>query len=274
MKKCTICGCDKPYSEFHKQASRPDGYGNWCKPCKKVKKSEQYMASREQVLARVAAYRKENPEKVRAAKKRCYIAKKPEYQAKQKAYYEENRTAVLEAGKKYRKENSDAIRARDQAYKALHRDRLNARQSEYQQENWERIRAYQAQYSARRYKSDPLYALSRLVRRRISFAISAQGYAKTSRTCEMLGCDYASLKAHLEAAFKPGMSWDNRSEWHIDHIIPLASAKNEEELLALCHYTNLQPLWAAENLSKGARLPGQYMMERTDVSPNLSSGVG
>ncbi len=52
------------------------------------------------------------------------------------------------------------------------------------------------------------------------------------------------------------MSWDNHTKygWHIDHIIPLASAKTEEELKSLCHYTNLQPLWAKENLSKGAKI--------------------
>lgn len=262
MKKCTICGCDKPYSEFHKQASRSDGYGSWCKPCKKVKKSEQYMARRDQVLARVATYRKENPEKVRAAKKRCYIAKKPEYQAKHKAYYEENRAAVLEACRKYRLANPDEKRARDKAYRAANFERLNAKQSEYQRANWQRIKVYQAQYAAKRYKSDPLYALSRLVRRRMSLAISLQGYAKASRTCEMLGCDYASLKDHLESRFKPGMNWDNRSEWHIDHIVPLTSAKTEEELLALCHYTNLQPLWAADNLSKGAKMPNEIAKVR------------
>jgi hypothetical protein len=50
------------------------------------------------------------------------------------------------------------------------------------------------------------------------------------------------------------MTWDNRSEWHLDHIIPLSSAKTEEELYKLCHYTNLQPLWAVENMKKGNKI--------------------
>ncbi len=50
------------------------------------------------------------------------------------------------------------------------------------------------------------------------------------------------------------MTWDNRDKWHIDHIVPLASAKTESEMAALCHYTNLQPLWASENRRKGARI--------------------
>jgi hypothetical protein len=55
----------------------------------------------------------------------------------------------------------------------------------------------------------------------------------------------------LEKQFVVGMSWDNRNKWHIDHIIPLSSAKTEEEIYKLAHYTNLQPLWAEDNLSKG-----------------------
>lgn len=68
----------------------------------------------------------------------------------------------------------------------------------------------------------------------------------------MLGCDWHHLKTHLESKFVDGMSWENRSLWHIDHIIPLASAKSVEEVVRLCHHTNLQPLWAKDNIRKGA----------------------
>jgi hypothetical protein len=63
-----------------------------------------------------------------------------------------------------------------------------------------------------------------------------------------------TTKAHIEAQFHPGMSWGNYGQWHVDHIIPLASAKTAEELVALCHHTNLQPLWAEDNLRKGAKI--------------------
>jgi hypothetical protein len=61
---------------------------------------------------------------------------------------------------------------------------------------------------------------------------------------------------HIEGKFKDGMNWDNhtRDGWHIDHIIPLSSAKSVEELESLCHYTNLQPLWAKENIIKSNKL--------------------
>ena len=72
-----------------------------------------------------------------------------------------------------------------------------------------------------------------------------------------LGCTIEDLKLHLESLFQEGMSWENWSMygWHIDHIIPLASfnLENREDLLKACHYTNLQPLWAKDNLSKGKK---------------------
>ena len=72
----------------------------------------------------------------------------------------------------------------------------------------------------------------------------------------MIGCSPQFLKEHLEKQFKDGMNWENYGlyGWHIDHIIPLSSAQNEDDIYKLCHYTNLQPLWAKDNLSKGNRI--------------------
>lgn len=63
------------------------------------------------------------------------------------------------------------------------------------------------------------------------------------------------LRAHLETRFLPGMTWENYGAWHIDHVRPLASfdLTDRAQLLQACHYTNLQPLWARDNRSKGAR---------------------
>ena len=79
---------------------------------------------------------------------------------------------------------------------------------------------------------------------------------KTKKTCELIGCNWEQLKKYLESKFQQGMSWENYAYygWHIDHIIPLASASNREEMEKLCHYTNLQPLWAQDNLSKGDKI--------------------
>lgn len=75
-----------------------------------------------------------------------------------------------------------------------------------------------------------------------------------------LGCSIEALKQHIESQFTEGMSWDNYGEWHIDHIKPLSKfdLSNKEQFKAACHYTNLQPLWAKDNLSKGAKIEEQY----------------
>lgn len=94
------------------------------------------------------------------------------------------------------------------------------------------------------------------LRKRIGSFLTNKKYTKNKSTEKLLGCSYTEFIVYLEGKFKSGMNWENYGMygWHIDHIIPLASAKNQEELEKLCHYTNLQPLWAAENLSKGDKL--------------------
>jgi len=79
---------------------------------------------------------------------------------------------------------------------------------------------------------------------------------KTNRTFKMVGCTPEFLKEYLEKKFKPGMTWQNhtRTGWHIDHIIPLNSAKTPEAVEKLMHYTNLQPLWSKENIRKSNKI--------------------
>ena len=71
---------------------------------------------------------------------------------------------------------------------------------------------------------------------------------------DILGETFDNVRLHIEKQFKDGMSWRNFGEWHIDHIIPLSSGNNQDEWIKLNHYTNLQPLWAKENLQKGAKI--------------------
>lgn len=159
----------------------------------------------------------------------------------------------------HRPENKPAIRARQAEYNQrpevkvakAQRGAEYTRRPEVRENNNARMREYQR----RRMVEDPIYALSRRARTRTHHALRNAGYNKTSKTAEMLGCSFEELHAHLESQFVDGMSWANMGGWHVDHIVPLASAKTEEELVALCHYTNLQPLWAFDNLSKGDKLP-------------------
>jgi len=117
------------------------------------------------------------------------------------------------------------------------------------------FRKKQAQRAKNRRNSDPLFALATLCRSRIRLFIIASGLRKTESSSTLIGCSWAALKVHLEQRFTAGMSWENRGAWHVDHVIPLASAVTDTDVLRLCHYTNLQPLWKLDNQRKGARIP-------------------
>lgn len=104
----------------------------------------------------------------------------------------------------------------------------------------------------KRYHTDIEYRLRQNVRSRIKDVI-----VKNKSTPKYLGCSISELKAHLESKFQPGMTWDNYGKygWHIDHVRPLVSfnLSNQEEQNKACHYSNLQPLWAKDNLRKGSK---------------------
>lgn len=103
--------------------------------------------------------------------------------------------------------------------------------------------------------TDLIYLLKGRVRSRLNNAMVRLMTSRGKPTQAILGCNWTTLKSHIESKFTNGMSWDNRSSWHIDHIIPLSSASTEEELVKLCHYTNLQPLWALDNIRKSDKMP-------------------
>ena len=126
--------------------------------------------------------------------------------------------------------------------------------AKWYQDNKERKIKQVGEYNRKRYHSDPLYNMLRRLRSRTKLAFKAKGWKKDSSTQKMLGCDWETLKIHMESQFKDGMLWDNMGEWEIDHIIPLSTAQTEDELKKLSHYTNLQPLWAGPNRTKSNKV--------------------
>ena len=116
--------------------------------------------------------------------------------------------------------------------------------------NAERYTTYNRQYQVNRSKIDPAYKISRNLRKRLNNAIKDS--QKAGSAIKDLGCSIQQLKTYLESKFLPGMTWENHGEWHIDHIKPLISfdLSIPEEVKLACHYNNLQPLWAVDNLSK------------------------
>jgi len=138
-----------------------------------------------------------------------------------KKWYEKNKEAKLQKCKKYRLENKDVYR----------------------------------EYMRNKRENNNLFRCSSGIRSLIIGCMRNGGFQKKTKTSEILGCSFEEFKSHLESQFKEGMSWDNRSEWHIDHIMPVSMAKTYDEVVRLNHYKNLRPLWAHENLTKSNKTP-------------------
>ena len=120
----------------------------------------------------------------------------------------------------------------------------------YQSKNRKTINATAYKYNKARIKIDVNYKLSKLLRARLYNAVK-RNY-KSGSAIRDLGCSINELKIYLEQRFQDGMTWENHGKWHIDHIKPLSKfdLTNEDELKKAVHYTNLQPLWAADNYKK------------------------
>lgn len=119
------------------------------------------------------------------------------------------------------------------------------------------IKKKEREYFKQKLRSDPASKLGYLLRVRVLGALKRRQQQKRGRVVQLLGCDIEFLQLYLEMQFKPGMSWENHGHttWHIDHRRPLAAFDLDDpaQLATACHFSNLQPLWAFDNLSKGAR---------------------
>ena len=167
----------------------------------------------------------------------CYSRKwrkenKEKYRLGQDKWYKQNKKEVIEKVKKYKKENPNIVQ----------KCRNNADKEDIKK------------YYRDRYNNDSDYRLKVILRNRLRQSIKF--HEKSGSAVSDLGCSIDELKKHLESKFTEGMSWDNYGKWHIDHIKPLASfdLSDREQFLRACHYSNLQPLWAKDNLIKKDRI--------------------
>lgn len=161
---------------------------------------------------------------------------------------------IKEYNKKYYKSNATKIKYTSSIYRENNKEVIKTYKKLYQQENKDKINLYKRKWSKHKLKTDPLYKLQRTLRRRVSLSLKSGGYSSVKGKSKLLGCTLQQARLHIEKLFAEGMSWANHGEWHIDHIIPLSSAKTKEEVVDLCHYTNLQPLWALDNLKKSNKI--------------------
>lgn len=145
-------------------------------------------------------------------------------------------------------------KADSKRHHAKNREADNARSRQYRKNNLQYFRNYENA----RYASDPVFAAKKRVRALVAYALRRLGVPKSGSTKASLGCSWEELKAHIGFQFAPGMSWENRHLWHIDHLVPLVLAKTAEEVYRLNHFTNLRPLWGPENQSKNKKVPEEH----------------
>jgi hypothetical protein len=169
--------------------------------------------------------------------------------------YEVNHEKRKSACRAYHKRNPEKLREKNRNWI---KNNPEKRKAWYDNKGREYMRAYEK----KRRREDPLFSLARNLRGRVRFAFRRVNLTKPSGVENLLGATLAEAKAHIESQFQPGMSWENYGKWHVDHVIPLASAKTAEELVSLCHHLNLQPLWASDNIRKGAKMPHELKKEK------------
>ena len=160
---------------------------------------------------------------------------------KAKKYAENNPEKRREISKNWKKNNPDKVKERSK------KTYLRIRRTE-------EFRERQRKYQNKKYQEDKQYAISKRIRARIRKAIKRQN--KSPKTQDLLGCSWSELRKHLESQFHDGMSWENFSEWDIDHIIPISAWDLEDEiqLKKACHFSNLKPLWRKLNQQKSDHL--------------------
>lgn len=185
----------------------------------------------------------------RLAKKRAYyLANKDKYRVWGRETYARHRDVLIAKCVAYQSRNPEQKRARALKFYAANLERIR------EKDRGEIRRAQKRAYDRKRREEDPTYTIVRRLRGRLWKVLRRQGAKKSDTTQRLVGCSFEDLKLHLEKQFKPGMSWDNQGKWHIDHIRPCASFDftKESDQKECFHYSNLQPLWAADNLLKSA----------------------
>lgn len=175
----------------------------------------------------------------------------PEYRAKrnrqQREFYKGNRVKILEKKRQYH--SKAEVKIRTKTYRSIH-----------YQIHKNRINEQKNRYAVSKKKNNPRYKLECVLRSRLKNAIFAQNASKEVKTMELLGRSSKDCLKYIESKFKDGMNWENhgngQGKWNLDHIIPCASFNltNPKEQMTCFHWSNLQPLWYADNLKKADKI--------------------
>ena len=245
-KICRKCGIEKPITEFRKTYNKKFAkyyYRTECHECE-ILYGRQYELTR----------------KDRTEYKKKY----------NKSYREQNKEKLKEMNKEWREKNKEIIKEQRKEQYQNNRDEILLRQKEYYKNNKELVLKYHHKYNKdnseilvkkayeyQKYKesTDEFYKFKRLIRDCILKSFKRTNHRKNSYAKDIIGIDFDKAWEYLKETWKKNYGTEYNGEpYHIDHIIPLSTAKNEEDVIKLCHYTNLQMLKPEDNLEKSDKL--------------------
>jgi hypothetical protein len=254
MKICSKCKIEKEFNEFYKSNNK---LRSNCKSCtkeyleknkekKSIYKKEYRIKNKQSLIQKAKEYNILNKEK----RKINYQKNKEIINTKRRINYQKNKERIKQVKKIYREKNRIKINEKNKLYKSKRKKYVLTKEQKIKKNEWMKI------YNKERKKTDLLFYFSSNVRTLInsSFKRGKNNFRKNSKTETILGCKIEDFRKYIQSKFKKGMTLENQGEWHLDHIIPLATAKTEEDIIRLNHYTNFQPMWATENLSKSDKI--------------------
>jgi len=182
--------------------------------------------------------------------KRTYEFRKDKIKQKELMYRQNNPEKIKQKSKKYYENNKEKIKIRDKNYAINNSEKIKIRNKDWRNNNRDKYRESKRKYVKIKNEINQIFKFTNSVRNGIRRGLQNKKPSKNLRTLEILGCSFDEFKIYLESKFEPWMNWQNKGlyngtfnyGWDIDHIIPLATAKTEEDVIRLNHYTNLQPL--------------------------------
>lgn len=262
-KTCSKCKEEKPFSDFNKGK---DKYGLhiWCRDCYRAWAAEYYKKNKETISKKHHEYCLRNHDTVKNRQKDYYYnrggkEKAQEYRMthreqqrkREQEWRDSNREYYRKKQKEYYHKNKDKAKIWRDKYKTSHKEQIKESSKKYREENKDRIN----QSRIDRLHNDPVYKMKEQTRNMVRYALRSRGHRKSSRTADILGCDLNFLCEYLFKTWEKnyGKPWGGEP-YHIDHIVPLAMAKTEEDVVKLCHYTNLQMLTPEDNMEKSDKV--------------------
>lgn len=221
-----------------------------------------YLNNREKFLVDAKAYRDKNKDRANLYAREYNIKNRDKIALKKKIYEKENRENISVWRKGYEALHKTRLTERRRLYRLKNKERITATIKKWNRENKVYISDYKRKYKNKNRKTNIQFKIADNLRGRLYHAIKDD--AKSGSAVRDLGCTISELKFYIEGKFQDGMSWENwtrvdlhEKAWNIDHIIPLSffDLTDRGQFLKAVHYTNLQPMWAVDNLHKYSKLP-------------------